>query len=135
MKACHLSDCGRGCYVIGGPWIDRDPDCPVHGTEARRREDDHNDLVTEVARLRALVEVRTARNPKTDPAKGDVIRWVNKGHAHVTLVTDVSPRLVNWVDLNENGYPDNESAHINEWRKHAGIQNGEVLFVAVKEVR
>lgn len=26
------------CYKIGGPWIAEDPDCPVHGYEARIRD-------------------------------------------------------------------------------------------------
>jgi GNAT superfamily N-acetyltransferase len=32
------------CYIIGGPWIAEDPDCPEHGTEAqaRQREVDAN---------------------------------------------------------------------------------------------
>lgn len=30
----YLSGCGRGCYVIGGPWITCDPCCPIHGDEA-----------------------------------------------------------------------------------------------------
>jgi len=27
------------CYKIGGPWIAVDPDCPVHGRDAQRRQD------------------------------------------------------------------------------------------------
>ena len=30
--------CERGCFTIGGPWITADPNCPIHGTEALRRE-------------------------------------------------------------------------------------------------
>lgn len=30
--------CGNHCYEIGGPWIQEDPNCPVHGTEARAAE-------------------------------------------------------------------------------------------------
>lgn len=29
------SDCGHECFVIGGPFISEDPDCPVHGVNAR----------------------------------------------------------------------------------------------------
>jgi hypothetical protein len=24
--------CDRKCYEIGGPWIEADPNCPVHGS-------------------------------------------------------------------------------------------------------
>jgi len=27
------------CYRIGGPWIAEDPNCPVHGTEAKRKRE------------------------------------------------------------------------------------------------
>ena len=30
--------CGNHCYEIGGPWISENPDCPIHGTEARLAE-------------------------------------------------------------------------------------------------
>lgn len=30
--------CGHQCYIIGGPFIAENPDCPVHGTEAQQRE-------------------------------------------------------------------------------------------------
>ena len=26
-----MSDCGNGCYEVGGEWIAENPDCPVHG--------------------------------------------------------------------------------------------------------
>lgn len=29
---------GCDCYRIGGPFIAEDPDCPIHGHEAQRRE-------------------------------------------------------------------------------------------------
>lgn len=55
------------CYKIGGPWIDYDPDCPVHGNDARRiREDDEQEryelekridnLEKNVVRLELLVQ-------------------------------------------------------------------------------
>lgn len=28
------------CYMIGGPWIDVDPNCPVHGDEAKREREE-----------------------------------------------------------------------------------------------
>jgi hypothetical protein len=33
-EARRLSDCGRGCYIIGGPWIGADSQCPIHGAHA-----------------------------------------------------------------------------------------------------
>lgn len=36
-EASDLSDCGRGCFVIGGPFITYDPGCPMHGDYARQR--------------------------------------------------------------------------------------------------
>lgn len=43
------------CYKIGGPFIAEDPDCPVHGYEARRREDDRSTEMDEIRqRLTAL---------------------------------------------------------------------------------
>lgn len=30
--------CASQCYVIGGPWIDYDPECPEHGDTARQME-------------------------------------------------------------------------------------------------
>jgi hypothetical protein len=45
--------CGRGCYEIGGPWIDCDPECPEHGYEARRRADRLAELEAENERLKA----------------------------------------------------------------------------------
>lgn len=32
--------CASQCYVIGGPWISYDPNCPIHGDDAQRRERD-----------------------------------------------------------------------------------------------
>lgn len=29
------------CYRIGGRFIAEDPDCPVHGTEAQRQQEEH----------------------------------------------------------------------------------------------
>ena len=49
-----MSDCERQCYVIGGPWLAEDPDCPVHGTDAvrARREDraQRDDLEVRIVR-------------------------------------------------------------------------------------
>lgn len=48
--------CGRGCYEIGGPWIDCDPDCPEHGYDARKRADRLAQLEAENEALKAKVE-------------------------------------------------------------------------------
>lgn len=39
-----MSYCGRECYTIGGPWIEEDPDCPVHGYEAVRAQRQREEL-------------------------------------------------------------------------------------------
>ena len=31
--------CDRRCYEIGGPWITFDPECPVHGYDAQREDE------------------------------------------------------------------------------------------------
>jgi hypothetical protein len=30
--------CANRCHEIGGPWVSYDPNCPVHGDEAREAE-------------------------------------------------------------------------------------------------
>ena len=48
------------CYVIGGPFIAEDPDCPVHGREAVRKleedEERFSALEKRVATLESDVE-------------------------------------------------------------------------------
>ncbi len=34
-----MSHCAYKCHMIGGPWIAENPSCPVHGRDARDRED------------------------------------------------------------------------------------------------
>lgn len=49
------------CNRVGGPFIAEDPNCPAHGTEAKRRKDEIEDLgeraktETDVAVLRKIV--------------------------------------------------------------------------------
>jgi hypothetical protein len=31
--------CSSQCYVIGGPWIAEDPNCPIHGVDAQRESE------------------------------------------------------------------------------------------------
>jgi len=49
------------CYKIGGPWIAEDPNCPVHGIEAQRAEEERErqEASTEerLAQLEAQMEV------------------------------------------------------------------------------
>lgn len=85
------------------------------------------------------------RDPKQDPRPGDIIRWTRPisdddlleddfGRTYVSLVCEVddygSHKVVRWTDINDNGYPDSESARLTEWQSHKGIQSGLVLFVA-----
>lgn len=45
-------NCASQCYVIGGPWIAEDPDCPVHGHEAQRLERERDARIAELERER-----------------------------------------------------------------------------------
>lgn len=50
------SNCGRECFIIGGPWISEDPDCPVHGRDAPKpvsQDDECLNLWTELSRITA----------------------------------------------------------------------------------
>lgn len=43
------------CYQVGGPWIDYDPDCPIHGNDARRfREEAENEHYALESRVETL---------------------------------------------------------------------------------
>ena len=53
------------CYQVGGPWIDYDPDCPVHGNDARRyREDAEQERQSLEDRIESL-EQQVARLEQT----------------------------------------------------------------------
>lgn len=63
------------CYTIGGPFIDADPDCAVHGDDAQSRDravdarfdELHEEIALlrmEIATLRDLLQSRTV-NPDT----------------------------------------------------------------------
>jgi hypothetical protein len=45
------------CYKIGGPWIAEDPNCPVHGTEARIKTNKIEALKTRADQATNLEEV------------------------------------------------------------------------------
>lgn len=46
------------CYKIGGPWITFDPDCPTHGYEAQRRDDDIESRFQELERRIEALEAK-----------------------------------------------------------------------------
>jgi hypothetical protein len=46
------------CYKIGGPWIAEDPNCPVHGTEARRKTNKMKNLETKAQQATTVEELR-----------------------------------------------------------------------------
>jgi beta-phosphoglucomutase-like phosphatase (HAD superfamily) len=56
--------CASQCYVPGGPWIEFDPNCPIHGYEAQRadeireqeRQEQEEREAEQEARLEALEE-------------------------------------------------------------------------------
>ena len=58
-----MSSCANRCYEIGGPWITVDPDCPIHGVEAKdlqdwitKLENENFLLRREIAEVREMVE-------------------------------------------------------------------------------
>ena len=50
--------CDYECYQIGGPWIAENPACPVHGTEAQRRDLDLDRLSERVEAADSVEELR-----------------------------------------------------------------------------
>lgn len=36
--------CGHECYMVGGPWISENPNCPVHGANKVCAEDTIHEL-------------------------------------------------------------------------------------------
>lgn len=42
---------GCQCYQIDGPFIDADPNCALHGTEAMEREERADDIEARLSRL------------------------------------------------------------------------------------
>ena len=48
------------CYQVGGPFIAEDPDCPVHGTDAQRRDEAHDERMAELEARIASLEIQYA---------------------------------------------------------------------------
>lgn len=69
--------CGRGCYEIGGPWIDCDPDCPEHGYDARKRADRLAELEAENEALRAKVAAYDALVVSYEDLIGFSSKYIN----------------------------------------------------------
>lgn len=44
------------CYLIGGPFIGADPNCPLHGTEATLKDKDFQELMDRVSTLEKELE-------------------------------------------------------------------------------
>ena len=40
--------CKHECFMIGGPWIAENPDCPIHGTYAQERERTGDEIISMV---------------------------------------------------------------------------------------
>lgn len=53
------------CYQIGGPWIAEDPNCPVHGFEARQRETELNERIAATAFDPKKLRISLNRNWKS----------------------------------------------------------------------
>ena len=46
------------CYKIDGPWIAEDPNCPVHGTDARRKERERYKLRKRISEADTIEKLR-----------------------------------------------------------------------------
>ena len=51
-------NCGYECYQVGGPWIAENPACPIHGSEAQRRDRDLDLLSERVEAADSVEELR-----------------------------------------------------------------------------
>lgn len=51
-------NCGYECYQIGGPWIAENPNCPVHGAEAQRRDRDLDLLEDRISQAQTIEDLR-----------------------------------------------------------------------------
>lgn len=40
--------CEYECYLIGGPWISENPDCPKHGSHASCTSNDREESMREI---------------------------------------------------------------------------------------
>jgi len=40
--------CEYECYLIGGPWIAENPNCPTHGTWGKKSREDLNEAIREI---------------------------------------------------------------------------------------
>lgn len=49
--------CSHDCFVIGGPWIDEDPNCPIHGREAQEAQEAKNAQDAEIDALKARIKI------------------------------------------------------------------------------
>jgi hypothetical protein len=85
------------CYVIGGPWIAEDPNCPVHGYQAQRdaeqrereRADQEEREAEQELRLQSLeetiAELQAAIKPKwikvsdVPPTPGMIVKKFKNG--------------------------------------------------------
>ncbi len=61
------------CYKIGGPWIEEDPDCPLHGREARQRDEQ---IAESAQNLEERVESLEARAEEQAQLINRLIRMV-----------------------------------------------------------
>lgn len=49
-------NCTYECHQIGGPWIAENPDCPFHGREAIRYQDEHDARFGEIEKRLERIE-------------------------------------------------------------------------------
>jgi hypothetical protein len=50
--------CEYECYRVGGPWIAENPACPIHGSEAQRRDRDLDVLQSKISDAETVEELR-----------------------------------------------------------------------------
>lgn len=48
------------CYKVGGPWVDYDPNCPVHGDEAQRIQEQERQEKEETRHREESLEERVS---------------------------------------------------------------------------
>jgi len=68
--------CQSRCYEPGGPWIQEDPNCPIHGYEAQRaereREQERRDQEEENEELAEQLEQTNARLEALEKAFAEI---------------------------------------------------------------
>ena len=62
------------CYKIGGPFIDVDPDCPIHNKNYRDYQEDQSDVIEQLQAKVAELEAEHGRSLRNDTRKNQNTR-------------------------------------------------------------